>query len=93
MVEMSPYDEIRPPHLEGFMEAKAGEFRLVELADGRTRLEGTSWYSHSLWPVAYWTIWSDQIVRSVHERVFENIKMRAEREGVDTEPQAGWHLS
>ena len=89
MVEMSPYDEIRPPHLEGFMEAKAGEFRLVELADGRTRLEGTSWYSHSLWPVAYWTIWSDQIVRSVHERVFENIKMRAEREGVDTEPQRG----
>jgi hypothetical protein len=78
MVEMSPYKEIRPPHLEGFMEAKAGEFRLVELVDGRTRLEGTSWYSHSLWPTAYWTVWSDQIVRGVHKRVFENIKMRAE---------------
>jgi len=41
MRELSPYRSARPPHLAGAFRARRGEFRLIALPDGRTRLEGT----------------------------------------------------
>jgi hypothetical protein len=80
MRESNPFGEIHPPHLDGFLVAHRGEFRLTEIADGRTLLEGTTWYQHHLWPAAYWRLWSDAIIHRIHERVLEHIKRSAERE-------------
>jgi hypothetical protein len=79
MREWNPLAEIHPPHLDGFLVAQRGQFRLVELPGGRTLVEGTSWYQHHLWPAAYWRLWSDPIIHRIHKRVLEHIKQSAER--------------
>ncbi len=79
MEEWTPYRSIHPPHLEGFLESKAGEFRLESLPKGRTRLLGTTWYRHRMWPAPYWRWWSDFIIHHIHLRVLSHIKDRSER--------------
>ena len=78
MQEWTPYAQVHPPHLEGFLASRQGEFRLVPLADGSTRLLATTWYQHHMWPASYWRIWSDYIIHQVHGMVLENIRSRAE---------------
>jgi len=75
--ELTPW-EIAPPHLEGYMMSKAGEFRLVPLEGGRTRLEGSTWYEQRLRPEGYWVLFSDRIISSIHGRVLEHIEAEAE---------------
>jgi hypothetical protein len=78
MQELSPYD-IHPPHLDGFLQSKRGQFRLVPLNGGRgTRLEGTTWYQQSLYPASYWRLWTDWIIHQIHQRVLNHIKVLAE---------------
>jgi hypothetical protein len=77
MNEWSPYD-IHPPHVHDFLISHDGQFKLIPLANGRTRLEGTTWYEHNLWPAAYWRIWSDFIIHHIHLRVLEHVKQLAE---------------
>jgi len=78
MTEWTPYDGIQPPHLTGFLRAQRGQFELELLSDGRTRLIGTTWYSHGLWPAAYWRIWGDWIIHQIHRRVLEHIRVLSE---------------
>ncbi len=78
MQEWTPYESVHPPHLEGFLASERGQFQLVALPDGGTRLEGTTWYRHNMWPVAYWQTLSDYIIHRIHVRVLENIRSRAE---------------
>lgn len=79
MREISFYRNIDPPHLHGFLESVGGQFRLTELPDGRTNLEGTTWYRHSMWPAFYWKLWSDEIIHKIHLRVLTRIKSEVER--------------
>ena len=60
------------------MISKEGQFRLIALGPHRTRVEGTSWYQHGLWPAQYWRLWSDAIVYRIHMRVLEHIRALAE---------------
>lgn len=76
--EMSPYGNIRPPHLHGYFVSKQGQFLLTALPGGRTRLEGATWYQHTMWPAAYWRLWSDYIIHKIHARVLEHIRTQAE---------------
>ncbi|PYS34607.1 MAG: hypothetical protein DMG14_29030 [Acidobacteria bacterium] len=78
MRELSPYD-IHPRHLRGYFIPEAAEFRLTANGDGSTQLEGISWYRNSMWPSAYWRLWSDAVLHQVHMRVFEHIKALSER--------------
>ena len=78
MRELSPYLDIHPRHLDGYLRPKQAEFTLTPLPGGRTRLEGTSVYTNDMWPAGYWQLWSDWIVHRVHRRVFEHIKRLAE---------------
>src|SRR5262249_48945523 len=55
MFELSFYPHVDPPHLHGYLRSKHGEFRLVALEGGRTRLEGRTWYEFDMFPNAYWT--------------------------------------
>lgn len=79
MTEWSFFQEVHPPHLEGFLVSKAGQFELEELPGGRTRLVGTTWYQHGLWPEFYWRWWSDWMIHAIHRRVLEHIRTQAER--------------
>ena len=80
MVEMSPFREIHPPHLHDTYVSKRGEFRLEALVDGTTRLTGTSWYEQRLWPGRYWLTYSDAVVRAVHARVYDQIRVDLEKD-------------
>jgi hypothetical protein len=79
MREWSPY-KIHPPHLHGYLVSRQGQFRIQTLPDGRTLLEGTTWYTNRMWPSAYWGLWSDYIIHQIHLRVLEHIRHLAERE-------------
>lgn len=78
MHEWSPYEQVNAPHLVGNMRSKRGEFRLVALPNGSTRLEGSTWYELEMFPQFYWLLWSDTLVHTIHNRVLEHIKHLAE---------------
>jgi len=78
MQEWTPYGDLRPAHLDGFLESRAGQFHLVPLPDGRTRLEGATWYYHHMWPATYWRWWSDYIIHTIHLRVLRHVKQLSE---------------
>ncbi|HTN46310.1 MAG TPA: SRPBCC family protein [Flavipsychrobacter sp.] len=77
MKEISFYD-IHPNHLHGYWVSKQGQFKLTALPNGHTLLEGTTWYINKIKPAFYWTLWSDDIVHKIHNRVLEHIKIQAE---------------
>jgi hypothetical protein len=77
MKELSFWD-IDAPHLNDYFVSKHGQFRLIALPNGRTRLEGTTWYSNDIRPAFYWELWSDYIIHKIHNRVLEHIKKVSE---------------
>jgi hypothetical protein len=77
--ELTPYSRIDPPHLHGFLVSNGGQFVLTRLPNGKTLLEGTTWYRHSLWPSPYWRLWSDAIIHRIHLRVLKHIRDEAEK--------------
>jgi hypothetical protein len=79
MEEWSPYAHIEPSHLHGFLVSEGGQFLLTPLPSGSTRLEGTTWYRHGLWPEAYWRLWSDAIIHQIHMRVLRHIRDEVEQ--------------
>ncbi len=74
MTELSPYQHVHPPHLDGYLRSQRGEFRLVRIPGNRTRLEGSTWYEFEMYPQGYWTLWSDWSIHRIHLRVLEHIK-------------------
>ena len=84
--EWTPYGNICPAHLEGYLQSEGGQFRLLPLPDGSTRLEGTTWYHHGLWPANYWKVWSDSIIHQIHMRVLGHIKRTVELRGSQERP-------
>jgi uncharacterized membrane protein YhaH (DUF805 family) len=80
MHEWSPYADISPPHLDGYFRSRRGEFRLQALPDGRTRLEGSTWYEMRLYPGPYWAIFGDALIARIHARVLGHIRAVAEAE-------------
>jgi hypothetical protein len=78
MKEISFYQNLQPPHLHNFMVSKKGQFKLTQINATTTRLEGTTWYYHRLWPTAYWHIISDSIIHKIHYRVLNHVKKCAE---------------
>ena len=78
--EWSPYRRVLAPHLDGYFRSRRGEFRLTGLPGGRTRLEGSTWYTIDIHPVWYWRFSADFIVRRIHGRVLSHVKVLAEAE-------------
>jgi hypothetical protein len=62
------------------MVSEWGQFKLIPLDAGHTRLEGTSKYHNRMWPSQYWIPISDWIVYRIHLRVLNFIKAEAEHE-------------
>ncbi|CAN5906950.1 hypothetical protein BH23PLA1_BH23PLA1_37900 [soil metagenome] len=80
MREWSPIADIHPPHLDNYLVARRGQFLLEPLPGGRTRLEGTTWYHHNMWPSEYWKLWSDQVIRRIHLQVLRHVQRLSEAE-------------
>ena len=81
MTELSFWRHVHPPHLsEQSLKSRRGEFRLVDLGGGRTRLEGRTWYTFAMHPQAYWTLWSDLAIHRIHHRVLAHVKRLSESE-------------
>jgi uncharacterized membrane protein YhaH (DUF805 family) len=84
MTELSPYRDIKAPHLEGYMTSKGGEFRLVRLPGNRTRIEGTTHYTLAIYPETYWVVYAEMLLHAIHRRVLGHIKTLSEKERVET---------
>jgi uncharacterized membrane protein YhaH (DUF805 family) len=80
MEEWSPYRDVYARHLDSGFQSRRGEFRLVPLPGGRTRLEGRTWYELSIEPHPYWWIQADAIVHTIHRRVLRHVKHLAEED-------------
>jgi hypothetical protein len=78
MAELSPFRDVRPPHLDGYFRATRGEFRLIPLPGGRTRLEGRTRYVVDMFPQMYWAMPARAIVTAIHTRVLEHIQRLSE---------------
>ncbi|MBY0316572.1 MAG: hypothetical protein K2Q26_13695, partial [Bdellovibrionales bacterium] len=78
MRELTIYDNLDAPHLHGYFRSVQGEFRLVPLPGGRTRLEGTTWYEMDIQPGLYWQFYSRWFIHTIHNRVLEHIKNLSE---------------
>ena len=79
MREWSPYRHVLARHLDGYLRVQRGEFRLEPLPGGGTRLSGSTWYEIDVAPRAYWMLWSDALIHSIHGQVLGHIKRLAER--------------
>ena len=55
------------------------QFKLTELENGKTLLEGTTWYYHNIKPSFYWQEWSNLIIHKIHDRVLTHIKKNSEK--------------
>jgi uncharacterized membrane protein YhaH (DUF805 family) len=80
MQEWSFYAAVHPAHLDSLLRSRRGEFRLIPLPDGATRLEGHTWYELSASPTMYWRVWSDAIIHRIHERVLAHVQRLSEGE-------------
>ena len=78
MQEWSFYSKLRPPHLEESFKSVRGEFRLIPLPGGGTRLEGSTWYVLDMGPDVYWKVWADAILHRIHQRVLAHVKRLSE---------------
>jgi hypothetical protein len=81
MRELTLYDTVRQPHLDGYVRNRRGELVIEELPGGRTRLTGRSWYEVKIAPETYWRLWTDLFIHKIHTRVLEVVKARAEAPG------------
>src|SRR5260221_6815458 len=78
MSELPLNHNTAPPHLHGYFEPHRGLFQLTVLRGLGPRLEGTTWYSHTMWPEQYWRLWADYVIHRIHLRVLRHIKRQAE---------------
>lgn len=78
MKELSFWD-IDAPHLHDYFVSKKGQFKLIDLENGKTKLVGTTWYYNDIKPNFYWNIWSENIIHKIHDRVLKHIKVNCEQ--------------
>jgi hypothetical protein len=84
--ELSLYSRVTVPHLDGYFAARRGEFRLFPLSDGRTRLEGSTWYDLRLQPTAYWSVVAEFLVHRIHYRVLRHVRAQSEAAAAESAP-------
>jgi hypothetical protein len=78
MREWSPYEIVYAPHTVGTMQSLHGEFRISALPNGRSRLQGTTWYRLKMSPGAYWSLFADEVVHVIHLRVLRHVQSLSE---------------
>lgn len=79
LVELSIYNHIDAPHIQGFFLSQRGEIQIIDEGNGNCMLVGTTWYTHDIFPSWYWNAWSASILHLIHFRVLDHIKAQSER--------------
>jgi len=69
----------KDPEIMKHIDIIRGQFLLKDNGNGTTTLIGNSWYKLYVFPVWYYDIWAQSIVRNVHTRVMEHIKELSEK--------------
>jgi uncharacterized membrane protein YsdA (DUF1294 family)/uncharacterized protein YndB with AHSA1/START domain len=69
----------RDPEIMNHLDLLKGEFNLKDNGDGTTTLTGNSWYKLYVFPTWYYDLWAQNIVRNVHVRVMQHIKVLSEQ--------------
>lgn len=80
--ELSIYSKVYAPHLDGYFRSSRGEFRLIPMPNGGTRLEGHTWYSVDVYPQAYWRVMSEMLLHRIHRRVLDQVRREAEADAL-----------
>jgi uncharacterized protein YndB with AHSA1/START domain/uncharacterized membrane protein YhaH (DUF805 family) len=80
MLELSPYEHVDAPHLDGAFRSQRGEFILEPLPGGRTRLRGRTYYTLDMFPQSYFKLWSDALLHRIHSRVLDHIQLLSTRQ-------------
>jgi uncharacterized membrane protein YhaH (DUF805 family) len=84
--ELSIYSKVYAPHINGYFRSHRGEFRLIALPNGGTRLEGSTWYSVAIYPQGYWRAVSEPLLHEIHRRVLDEVKREAEHTSLQPTP-------
>lgn len=71
-------EQPKHPEVAGHFELLRGRFDLTDNKDGTVTLAGTSWYRLRVQPLAYFSLWADDVIRHVHLDVMRHIKKTAE---------------
>ncbi|MBK8465649.1 MAG: hypothetical protein IPL32_07440 [Chloracidobacterium sp.] len=77
MIETGLTGRFQTAHLD-YLRSKRGQFKLSE-KDGKTVIEGTTFYTHDIAPAWYWSFYSDRIIHQIHLRVLNHIKKVSEQ--------------
>lgn len=83
MQELSIYESIDAPHLQGYFKPEYGEFKLEPIDDSHCKLVAVTSYSYKITPAFYWKWWSDYLVNTMHRHVLNDIKLLAEENARD----------
>lgn len=78
MVELSFYDTVHAPHVQGYFRTLRGTFRLTELPAATTRLWEQTEHALDLEPLAYWLPMARWMVEQNNARVLRHISRQAE---------------
>jgi uncharacterized membrane protein YhaH (DUF805 family) len=80
--ELSIYSRVYAPHVDGYFRSVRGEFSLIALQNGGTRLEGHTWYTMAIYPQGYWRALSEILLHAIHRRVLDEVKRESENDPV-----------
>jgi hypothetical protein len=76
--ELSPYGDIRTPHLNGYFTTAYAHFDIVPLGEGKARLSLETLHNLNLEPAIYWTPIAQWAVRQNKKRVLAHFALQAE---------------
>jgi len=82
MHELSPYQHVHAPHVEGYFRTGETSFELVPLPEGRTEIIERSAHLLRLDPVLYWLPLARWVVAENNARVLAHIRNQAEQRPV-----------
>jgi hypothetical protein len=81
MKEMSPYQHVNAPHVDGYFQTGETQFEIEALSETQTRLTIRAAHRLRIDPVIYWEPIARWAASSNTRRVLRDIKVKAERFG------------
>jgi len=79
--ELSPYDHVNAPHMNGYFRTRDARFSITPLPGGRSRLTLATHHDLDLAPAVYWTPMAQWAVHANKQRVLNHFRRQAEAGG------------
>lgn len=78
MRELSPYEHINAPHIDGYFRSTEVHFTITPLANGRSRLLFITRHELDIEPAIYWTPFAQWMIQANKTRVLNHFRRQAE---------------